>query len=181
MATTPRGTTVTKLPQFRITMAAIDPTAPPMEDEDTPAGPPRATLKLIRLPFDANSDDESNSDDDDYDEDDVAAIERRLGLTSDDESSDEESNGGPGEKTKEARAAALLKALKEEAAAEEDEDIELTNGVNGTKVNKGKGKASDEEDSDEDSEGSGEELGIEEFVICTLDANQVRCAQTVPF
>jgi FK506-binding nuclear protein len=161
-------------------MAAIDPTAPPMEDEDTPAGPPRATLKLIRLPFDANSDDESGSDDDDYDEDDVAAIERRLGMTSDDEeSSDEESNGGPGEKTKEARAAALLKALKEEAAAEEDEDIELTNGVNGTKLNKGKAKASDEEDSDEDSDESGEDLGIEEFVICTLDANQVCYVQTI--
>ncbi|KAF2436113.1 hypothetical protein EJ08DRAFT_655806 [Tothia fuscella] len=154
---------------FRITMAAIDPTAPPMEaDEDTLAGPPRATLKIIRLPFDDEEDSEDDEDDDE-DGNDVGAIERRLGIASedDDESSDEESNGGPGEKTKKARTAALLEALKKEAA--DEDSMELTNGVG---KGKGKGKASgDEEDDDEeDSDMSGEDTGVEEFVICTLDA-----------
>jgi FK506-binding nuclear protein len=153
-------------------MAAIDPTAEPQIDDTLPDGPPRATLKIIRVPFDADSDDESDEDNDP----DVDDIEARLGLDdSEEDDSDDEANGGPGEKTKQARTAALLEALKKEAAEEDSdmEDVDLTNGING-KVKKGKAKASDEEDSEEDSEsGDDEDLGVEEFVICTLDSNQV--------
>jgi FK506-binding nuclear protein len=157
-------------------MAAIDPTAEPQVDDSLPDGPPRATLKIIRVPFEADSDDE-DFDEDDSDYDDVAAIERRLGVAdSDSDDSDDEANGGPGEKTKQARTAALLEALKKKAA-EDDSDLEdagLTNGVNG-KAKKGKAKASDEEDSEDDSDsGDDEDLGVEEFVVCTLDSNQVR-------
>ena len=55
------------------------------------------------------------------------------------------------------------------------DDAEKPNGVNGiAKSSKAKGKmpASDEDD-DEDSEEDSEGGEIEEFVICTLDPNQV--------
>jgi FK506-binding nuclear protein len=151
-------------------MAAIDPTALPQIDD--PDVPPRATLKMIRLPVD-DSDDEA---DEDYEDDDIEAIRRRLGITEDDEddetSSEEESNGGPGEKTKKAREEALRKALEKEGM-----DVDLPNGVNGTKLDKGKAKASDDE-SDSDSESDDLDLDdsapdLEEFVICTLDSKQV--------
>jgi FK506-binding nuclear protein len=144
-------------------MAAIDPTALPQIDD--PDVPPRATLKMIRLPVD-DSDDEA---DEDYEDDDVDTIRRRLGITDEDEdaetSSDEESNGGPGEKTKRAREEARKRAF----------DSGLPNGVNGTKLDKGKAKASDDE-SDEDSESDDLDDSapdLEEFVICTLDSKQV--------
>ena len=152
-------------------MAAIDPTAIPQIDD--PDVPPRATLKMIRLPVD-DSDDEADEDYDDDDDDDIEAIKRRLGITDDDDdtSEEEESNGGPGEKTKKAREEALKKALDKEGM-----DLDLPNGVNGTKLDKGKAKASDDE-SDEDSESDDLDLDdsapdLEEFVICTLDSKQV--------
>jgi Nucleoplasmin-like domain len=148
--------TLTLAAQYRITMAAIDPTALPQIDD--PDVPPRATLKMIRLPVD-DSDDEA---DDDYEDDDVETIRRRLGIA-------DETNGGPGEKTKKAREEALKKAL----------DKDLPNGVNGTNLDKGKAKASDDE-SEEDSESDDLDLDLddsapdlEEFVICTLDSKQV--------
>lgn len=159
-------------------MAAIDPSAAPQADEST-TGPPRATLKLMRVAVD-ESDSEDDSDDSDYDPDDIDAIRARLaGVISDEESdessSEEETNGGPSdpEKTKKAREQALLKKLLDSAEDEDMDDAEdLPNGVNGTKVDKGKGKeivAFDEDDSSDS-----EDLGIEEFVLCTLDPNQVR-------
>jgi FK506-binding nuclear protein len=151
-------------------MAAIDPTALPQIDD--PDVPPRATLKMIRLPVDDSDDDDD--DDNDDDDDDIESIKRRLGITEeeDETSSDEESNGGPGEKTKKAREEALKKALDKEGM-----DLDLPNGVNGTKLDKGKAKASDDE-SDEDSESDDLDLDddtsdLEEFVICTLDSKQV--------
>lgn len=148
-------------------MAAIDPTAvPQIDDPDVPA---RATLKMIRLPVD-DSDDEA---DEDYEDDDIESIRRRLGITDEDDeetSSDEESNGGPGEKTKKAREEALKKALEQEGM-----DVDLPNGVNGTKLDKGKAKASeDESNSDSESDDLDDSApDVEEFVICTLDSKQV--------
>ena len=72
-------------------MAAIDPTQEPITDGKHP----RATLKMIRVPFPVDEDDDE--DDEDFDDDDVAAIERRLGVTeSDEDDSDVEANGGCG-------------------------------------------------------------------------------------
>lgn len=154
-------------------MAAIDPTAMPKIED--PAAPPRATLKMIRLPVD-DSDDEA---DEDFEDDDIESIRRRLGITGedeDDETSDEEANGGPGEKTKKAREEAIKKALDKEGM-----DIDSPKGVNGTKLDKGKAKASNDE-SEEDSESEDLDDGLpdmEEFVICTLDSKQVSRVFTV--
>ncbi|KAE9978030.1 hypothetical protein BLS_008945 [Venturia inaequalis] len=151
---------------YRITMAAIDPTATPQtEDDSESAPPPRATLKMIRLPVD-ESDDEA---DEDFEDDDIESIRRRLGITDEDEdaeTSDEEINGGPGEKTKKAREEAIKKALDKEGM-----DIDIPNGVNGTKLDKGKAKASDDE-SEADSESDDGAPDMDEFVICTLDSRQ---------
>lgn len=148
-------------------MAAIDPTATPQtEDDSESAPPPRATLKMIRLPVD-ESDDEA---DEDFEDDDIESIRRRLGITDEDEdaeTSDEEINGGPGEKTKKAREEAIKKALDKEGM-----DIDIPNGVNGTKLDKGKAKASDDE-SEADSESDDGAPDMDEFVICTLDSRQV--------
>ncbi|KAF2834875.1 hypothetical protein M501DRAFT_943426 [Patellaria atrata CBS 101060] len=159
---------------FRITMAAIDPTAPPKDQDGTP-GPPRATLKLIREqgypPFLDDEDEESGSDGDDVD-----SIRRRLmGAISDDEDEsedDEDVNGGPSDpaKSKRARAEALVKKLLEGAEGDDDEEMDdAPNGVNGTKVNKGKAKAVDDDDESISDIEDDMEDGVEEFVICTLD------------
>ncbi|KAF2640155.1 hypothetical protein P280DRAFT_469862 [Massarina eburnea CBS 473.64] len=156
---------------FRITMAAIDPTAD--FDGDKPA---RATLKLIREVED--SDDEDDEDDEDYDDDDVEGIRAKLReagvLGSDDDTdmsedgSEDEKNGGPSDpvKSKKAKREALALKLKEELEAEEMELDNVANGANG----KSKGKAKvDAEDlsSDEDEEDEDDE--VEELVLCTLD------------
>lgn len=164
---------------FRITMAAIDPSAVPVLDADNKT--PRATLKLIRErqdPGDFGSDDEDDEDDEDFDS--IAAIKARLaGIISEEDDSDisedddseEEKNGGPSDpvKAKKAKQAALTKKLQEELDAEEMEIDSTPNGVNG-KSSKGKAKAIDDDlssDDDEDDSDDGEE--VEEFVICTLD------------
>ncbi|KAL5374847.1 hypothetical protein PMIN04_011947 [Paraphaeosphaeria minitans] len=151
---------------FRITMAAIDPTA---EVKD---GAARATLKLIRIQDD---DEDEDDDDDDFDPDNIEELRAKLladgVLGSEDESeeeeddSEEETNGGPSDpaKSKQAKREALQKKLQEEAAAEEMDIDSITNGVNG----KGKGKVLDDEDSDESDSEEGDEA--EELVLCTLD------------
>ena len=51
----------------------------------------------------------------------------------------------------------------------------MANGINGTKVNKGNAKAIDDdevEDDDEDDEDE-DEADDQDFVLCTLDPNQV--------
>ncbi|KAF2746880.1 hypothetical protein M011DRAFT_494709 [Sporormia fimetaria CBS 119925] len=164
---------------FRITMAAIDPSAEPQMDEDNKSL--RSTLKIIRLPMGAEEGDE---EDEDYDEDDIEAIKARLqGIISDEdmsdeEDSDEETNGGPSDPSK--AKAAMKKALQKQIQEEMDEAMELDapNGVNGK--SKGKGKAMEEDDeeitSDEDSDLDDDEP--EEFVICTLDPEK-NCQQAV--
>ena len=55
-------------------MAAIDPTAEPEYDDLEDKKPPRATLKLIRVPghlFGDDDDSEEEDDDDDDDEEDL--------------------------------------------------------------------------------------------------------------
>ncbi|TKA83097.1 hypothetical protein B0A55_00869 [Friedmanniomyces simplex] len=159
---------------FRITMAAIDPTAAPLGDE---GAVPRATLKIIRQPLDASdmySDENDSDDEEEFDADEMEAMLGVNGDDSEDEDEDEDVNGGPSDpsKTKQARVEAALKKLSEVDGMDVDDDDDeepKTNGVNGvSKSVKAKGKmpASDS-DEDEDSE-DGEEV-IEEFVICTLD------------
>ena len=157
---------------FRITMAAIDPSAEPEGDEDAV---PRATLKVIRQPLMDDEDDDSDFD--------QAEMERMLAEDYSDESDDDEDvNGGPSDagKSKKAKREAATKEIKqllEDDGMDVDND-HTPNGVNGVvKSPKAKGKMpasdSDEEDSDEDLDD--DEIGeIEEFVICTLDPNKVR-------
>lgn len=161
---------------FRITMAAIDPSADAIEG-DGEHKTPRATLKLITL-----AEDDEEDDDDWEDEDDVDALRARLreagvlgseddsDLSEDDES-EEETNGGPSDpaKSKKAKREALEKKLKEDLAAEEMDLDQMTNGANGK--SKGKAKAVNGDISEDDSEDDSEE-GIdvdEELVLCTLD------------
>ncbi|KAI9846865.1 MAG: peptidylprolyl isomerase fpr4 [Sclerophora amabilis] len=164
---------------FRITMAAIDPSAPPDPDAlsngDATA---RATLKIIRQPPGFEEDDsEDDSDSADY------LKELLNGSQSDedeeDENSDEssgdeeEANGGPSDpsKTKKARKEQAVAELKKAIAdIGDDMDVDVPNGVNGSlsKINKGKAKATGDEESDEDDDDE-EGLEMEEFVICTLD------------
>lgn len=166
-------------PQFRITMAAIDPSAEPQIDEEHKV--PRATLRIIRVPMDLD-DDEDDEDDEDFDGEDVESIIAKLragGVAlpeEDDDSEDDsedESNGGPSDKakSKKAKQAALKKKLAQDLA-EDEMEIDAVNG-------KGKGKISAEEDSDEDDldddeDEDDEEDEVEEFVLCTLDPERVR-------
>jgi Nucleoplasmin-like domain len=165
---------LTVLEQFRITMAAIDPTAPVTTDESSGSTVPRATLKLIRQPIGSKEDDsEDDEDDDDYMRALLAGSESES-----EESEEEEANGGPSDptKSKKARKQAALKELLESIDKGSDEEMEDTpNGTNGTKADKkGKAKATgDEEEDEDDSESDDEDLEVEEFVICTLDPEKV--------
>lgn len=162
--------------QFRITMAAIDPSAEPQIDGEHKV--PRATLRIIRVPMDLD-DDEDDEDDEDFDGEDVESIIAKLraggvALPEEDEDSEDdsedESNGGPSDKAKSKKAKEA--ALKKKIAQELDDEMEI-DAVNG----KGKGKISAEEDSDEDDldeDEDDEEDEVEEFVLCTLDPERVR-------
>ncbi|KAF8476179.1 hypothetical protein BDZ91DRAFT_209319 [Kalaharituber pfeilii] len=127
-----------------ITMAAIDPTAEPSSD-----GPKRATLKIIRRPTPMyNMDDESDEDDEEEDsEDDVSEEEREK----------EKNKGGK-------NGAEKSKGDKMDV----DRDEKKT-GKKGKGDNKGVNEESDLDVSDDDDE---EGLEIEEFVLCTLDAEK---------
>jgi FK506-binding nuclear protein len=172
--------------QFRITMAAVDPTAPPEADEDgnIPAVP-RSTLKLIRIPND--EDDEDDEDDDDDDEYLRALI--NASDDDDDEDEDDEANGGPSDPSKakskkQRRAEALASLIKAAKEEEESSDEEMADAKpNGSKkaAAKGKGKAKavveeEEEDEDEDDDSDDDDVIVpEEFVLCTLDVERVSC------
>jgi FK506-binding nuclear protein len=52
-------------------MAAIDPTAEPEYDDVDDKKPPRATLKIIRIPGHMFDDEDDSEDDDGEDEDDL--------------------------------------------------------------------------------------------------------------
>lgn len=169
---------------FRVTMAAIDPSAEP-EGDDGEVARPRATLKVLRLPL--------GEDDDDSDDDlDIDELDAQFGESDSEEDSedddDEDLNGGPSDpaKSKKARqeaAAAQIKQLlmDEGMDVDDDEDDEdIPNGINGTtKSSKALGKlpkGDDDEDEDEDdSDLDEDDMGaeIEEFVICTLDPEKV--------
>jgi len=158
---------------FRITMAAIDPTAEPLIDENHKV--PRATLRIIRVPMDLDDEDDEE-DDEDFDGEDVESIIAKLRAggvalpeedTDSEEDSEDEANGGPSDKakSKKAKQAALKKKLAQDLA-EDEMEIDAVKG-------KGKNKISAEEDSDEDDldedEDDEEEDEVEEFVLCTLD------------
>ena len=163
-------------------MAAIDPSAEPeFTGSALNSTTPRATLKLIRVRQELDDDSEEDDSEDDEDDVDVGGLRALLnGAVSDDDDddedsdSDEEVNGGPSDpsKSKKARKEAAAKAIKEAVEG----DSHDANGVNGTGT-KGKGKAAalDDEDigmldaviDDMDDE------DVEEYVLCTLDPNQV--------
>lgn len=159
---------------FRITMAAVDPSA---ESEGAEGSAPRATLKIIRQHL-SSYDDEDDEDDDeeDFDPDQMDAM--LAGDESSDDDEDEQMNGGPSDpaKTKKARKEAAQAEIKKLLAGH---DVEMSDkaieGANGKSAKaKGKMPASEDEDEDEDSDDeSMDEDDIEEFVICTLDPNQV--------
>ncbi len=147
---------------FRITMAAIDPTAKPaLGGAANGETLPRATLKMIRLPYDGDSEDDDN--------DESFNLEDMLDDEASESDSDGEVNGGPSDpqKSPKARRKAAVARIKEDLAKNDFETEH--DGINGTE-NKGKGKATElEEDSDQD-DGDEEE---EEFVLCTLDPSKV--------
>ncbi|CAD6568413.1 MAG: peptidylprolyl isomerase fpr4 [Alectoria sarmentosa] len=181
---------------FRITMAAIDPSAAP-EHTGTVNGDTksRATLKLV---YDSNPGQDSDSDEgSDEEEEYLKAL--LAGRESEDQDEDEESssdddekNGGPSDpsKTKKARKEAamqqMMKALAETDNDSEDEmNVDESPKVNGlskkSKANKGKGKAlaedlQDESLGEDDTEDSMD--GMEEVVVCTLDPEK-NCQQTL--
>jgi FK506-binding nuclear protein len=172
---------LTLLNQFRITMAAIDPTDSAAIDQPSGGAVPRATLKLIRQSIESNEDDsEDDEDDDDY----MRAL--LAGSEPDSDDSGEETNGGPSDPTKSKKAqkqAALMELLQSVDKGSDDEMEDVPNGANGVKADKkGKAKASSDEQGDEDiSDSDEEDLEVEEFVICTLDPEKVSASfsQTV--
>jgi len=159
---------------FRITMAAIDPSAEPEGEEGTLA---RATLKIIRQsPYDLDDDEDDDSDFD------VEEMERILAGDNSEESDDEDVTGGPSDpaKSKKAKKEAAKKEIRK-LLEEEGMDIDdaALNGINSAKKSAkalGKMPASeddeDDEDEDDEDEDSDFESEIEEFVVCTLDPAQ---------
>ncbi|EXJ93197.1 hypothetical protein A1O3_01754 [Capronia epimyces CBS 606.96] len=172
---------------FRVTMAAIDPSAEPEFEDADDKRPARATLKVVRVPdhlFDDS--DEDSEDDEDY-----------LNGLEDDESSsddDEEANGGPSDRK--STKLALLEALANEEAEDEDmEDNEDNDEEDDDeaderaiaqlkalmKASKGKGKALDGDEDDDDEEDSEDEaVELDEVVVCTLDPEK-NYQQTLDF
>ncbi|KAI9673871.1 MAG: peptidylprolyl isomerase fpr4 [Caeruleum heppii] len=159
---------------FRITMAAIDPSAEPQSESTNGKGPARATLKILRQGgFDEISDEDSDEEDEylrgllgeDSDEDDEESIDQMTGEPSD-----------PA-KSKKARKQQAMADIKKALEEDSDNEMELdgpANGVSGkpSKGDKGKGKAKatdEDEEDEEDSDDEGEELEVEEFALCTLD------------
>lgn len=159
---------------FRITMAAIDPSAEPEGDE---GAIPRATLKVIRQPLgDDYTDEDSDID--------IEGMDMEFGESDSDEGDEEHGAvaSGPSDptKSKKAQREAAEKEIRK-LIEEEGMDVDSkTNGVNGAngmaKSTKAKGKmpASDEEDESESEIEDDMEGEVEEFVICTLDPTKVR-------
>lgn len=179
--------------QFRITMAAIDPSAKP-EHTGTANGdtPVRATLKMVYDPSgpgEEEDDEEGSHDEDNYLK---ALLEGRESEDEDEEddeessSDDEERNGGPSDpsRTKKARKEAAMKelmdALAEQNESDDEMDVDISAGSNGIKMkskpDKGKAKAlpGDAEEEDGEEESADDSLdGMEELVVCTLDPEKV--------
>ncbi|KAK4251232.1 hypothetical protein C7999DRAFT_28262 [Corynascus novoguineensis] len=156
---------------IRITMAAIDPTAAPETDgQGNVPSVPRSTLKIYK----------ANVGDDEEEEEDY--LESLLGNADDDDESDEddeEANGGPSDpsKSKKARRDAAIKKLLEATKEDSDDEMEdadsKSNGAKNKNKNKGKAKASDEDEDESDEEDDdGEDLNLDEYVVCTLDTER---------
>lgn len=115
---------------FRITMAAIDPSAKPESNGDA-GGLPRATLKMIRFPV---YEDESDEDEDDEDYD-MANLLDSAASDEDDEDDDEEDepeaavvNGNGAKLSSKAKKAAAIKKLKQALASEEGMEVDEDEG-----------------------------------------------------
>lgn len=115
---------------FRITMAAIDPSAK-IEGTGNDALP-RATLKMIRFPVYEDESDEDDEDDEDYD---MANLLDDVASEEDDEEDDEEEeaealvNGNGAKKSSKEKKAAAIKKLKEALASEEGMDVDDEEGM----------------------------------------------------
>jgi len=153
--------------QFRITMAALDPSAEPEEDGPTKTSKPRATLKIIREPLLMDMEDE---DDSDFDEDEMNAL---LAEEDDDESEDENVTGGPSDpaKSKKARKAAAAEQLRKEL--QDNMEVDAENGMRLERTGNVSVADEDKDDEDEDDEDDEDFDEPEEFVLCTLDPEQV--------
>ncbi|KAF6836876.1 FK506-binding protein 4 [Colletotrichum plurivorum] len=154
--------------QFRITMAAIDPTEAPEADQDgNIPSVPRSTLRLVKQRF---GDELEQDDDDEIDEE---YMKRLIAANDDDSESDDddEPNGGPSDPSKKQKQAEALKKLIEAVGAEEDSDEEMDEAKPNGK-SKGKGKASDDDEDDEEESDDEDGLDLENFVICTLDTER---------
>lgn len=156
--------------QFRITMAAIDPSvAAEVQETANGTARPRATLKIVRQPQGSEDDEESQE------------YMRALLAESDseddsEEEEEEETNGGPSDpnKSKKARKAAALQQLMETLGGDSDDEMEdAPSGTKAAKKGKAKASSDDEEESDEESDEDDEEIEVEEFVLCTLDPEKV--------
>ncbi|PHH59690.1 hypothetical protein CDD81_2662 [Ophiocordyceps australis] len=161
------------VPQFRITMAALDPTEQPEADQDgNIPSIPRSTLRIVKRAF------PGLDDDDDEDEDEDEYLQAML----EDSDEDDEPNGGPSDpaKAKKRKQDAAIKKLLEAAQNDEDEEMEDAK-PNGTGANKSKGKgkakATDEDDDDDDEDDEDDDdsdagADLENFVVCTLDTER---------
>ena len=151
---------------FRITMAAIDPSAEPEGDE---GAVPRATLKVIRQSL--------LDDEDDFDQEQMEQLlAEEYSDDSDEDDDDEEVNGGPSDPAK-SKKAKIQKLLQQDGMDvdedSDDDDDALLNGINGTaKSAKALGKMP-ASDSDEDEDSDMDDVEVEEYVICTLDPTKV--------
>lgn len=158
--------------QYRITMAALDPTeAPEADEEGNIPAVPRSTLKLIRQRTSGPSGDDELSDE---------YLEALMGGGSDDDDEDDEDDeAGPSDpsKSKKAQAEAAIKKLIAAAQEEEDSDEEMgdakPNSKAGKKAKKGKEPATSSDDDDESDEDEEDDLDMESFVVCTLDTERV--------
>ncbi len=150
-------------------MAAIDPSAEPELEDPDDKRPPRATLKLVRVP-DAMFDDD-DSDDEDFDLEDVE--------DDSDEDEAEEVNGGPSEKKSKVKSGDDDEEMEDEDDEEDDAEDDAKAMAQLAKIIKsvkGKGKALDgEEDADDEDDEDDESLEMDEVVICTLDPEKVCC------
>jgi FK506-binding nuclear protein len=161
---------------FRLSMAAIDPTAEPEFGEGDDKKTPRATLKLIRVPPELLDD----SDDSDYEALEGDDDEDAESSGEEEEEEEEEVNGGPSDPSRAKKpnnpdlAKSMAKAVAEQKSEDEEEkddsDEEAAAKASLMKIMKGKGKATgDEEDGEDDEDG----LELEEVVVCTLDPEKV--------
>ncbi|KAJ9605279.1 peptidylprolyl isomerase fpr3 [Cladophialophora chaetospira] len=158
---------------FRLTMAAIDPSAEPELEDPEDKRPPRATLKLVRVPDEMFDDDDS--DDEDFNLEDIE---------DDEDDDDEEVNGGPSEKKSKIKAEDDDEDMEDEEDEEDDdeEDAEaMAQLARVMKSVKGKAKALDgEADADDEDDSDDESLEMDEVVICTLDPEK-NYQQTLDF